>query len=274
MAEFTIGELARLTDVSIQTLRYYDRIGLFKPVQVDEQNNYRYYDVPQLFQLNTIKYLRYLGLSIQKIEQLLQADGPQQVTFLQQQDQQIDAEIQRLQAIKQLLHGQQQQLALKQQLKTQLGQIYQRQLPRQRFAKQACATIITPKDRPDVAVSQLVQLVKKAGTRANLQYGCAYPLGDYEALTAIHYQYLFTQLFDDHVTLPAENQLILPAGTYLGVAFHWSHAVYLDYLQQLKSAYVARQGRLPATVYEVSLLDGYDYQNDASFITELRVRLD
>lgn len=38
-----IGEFAEISNVSAKTLRYYDRIGLFKPVYVDPANDYRYY---------------------------------------------------------------------------------------------------------------------------------------------------------------------------------------------------------------------------------------
>ncbi|ANB57352.1 merR regulatory family protein [Anoxybacillus sp. B7M1] len=34
---FKIGEFAKLNKVSVQTLRYYDEIGLLKPIKVDAQ---------------------------------------------------------------------------------------------------------------------------------------------------------------------------------------------------------------------------------------------
>ncbi|MCY8208580.1 MerR family DNA-binding transcriptional regulator, partial [Bacillus subtilis] len=51
---FTIGETARLNNISIQTLRYYDRIGIFKPHYTDQDNGYRYYHVKQFFYLDVI----------------------------------------------------------------------------------------------------------------------------------------------------------------------------------------------------------------------------
>ena len=38
----TIGELSKRTGCSIKALRYYDLIGLWKPVYVDPNSNYRY----------------------------------------------------------------------------------------------------------------------------------------------------------------------------------------------------------------------------------------
>ena len=41
--KFTVGELAKLHNLSKQTLIFYDKIGLFKPKIIDSNNNYRYY---------------------------------------------------------------------------------------------------------------------------------------------------------------------------------------------------------------------------------------
>ncbi len=46
-AEFPIGDMAKMHDISRQTLTYYDRIGLFKPHRVDT-NGYRYYHANQI----------------------------------------------------------------------------------------------------------------------------------------------------------------------------------------------------------------------------------
>lgn len=64
---FSIGEVSKLFNVKISALRYYDEIGLLKPEYKDEQTNYRYYSTQQFERLDTIKYLRALGLPINKL---------------------------------------------------------------------------------------------------------------------------------------------------------------------------------------------------------------
>ncbi|UZM98234.1 MerR family DNA-binding transcriptional regulator [Lysinibacillus sp. MHQ-1] len=46
---YTIGEVAKLSNLSVQTLRYYDQIDLFKPAYTDTYTNYRYYKDSQVF---------------------------------------------------------------------------------------------------------------------------------------------------------------------------------------------------------------------------------
>lgn len=69
---FTIGEMSKLHNTPIKTLRYYDEIGLFKPIEIDINNRYRYYSIEQFEKLNTINYLKFLGLSLKEIKKHLE----------------------------------------------------------------------------------------------------------------------------------------------------------------------------------------------------------
>lgn len=69
-----IGDFARLCRVSVKTLRFYDDIDLLRPSQVDRFTNYRYYTVDQLARIHRIMALKELGLSLEQIKQMLDAD--------------------------------------------------------------------------------------------------------------------------------------------------------------------------------------------------------
>jgi effector-binding domain-containing protein len=69
-----IGEFSRLSQTPVSTLRYYDDIGLIKPVDVDGFTGYRYYSAEQLPKLNRIAVLKDLGLSLTEIVQLTAND--------------------------------------------------------------------------------------------------------------------------------------------------------------------------------------------------------
>ena len=66
-----IGDFSRLGCVSVKTLRYYDEIGLLKPVMVDRFSGYRYYSAEQLPRLNRIFMLKAIGLSLEDITSLV-----------------------------------------------------------------------------------------------------------------------------------------------------------------------------------------------------------
>ncbi|MDR3565986.1 MAG: MerR family transcriptional regulator [Negativicutes bacterium] len=68
MIQFTIGEMSKLHGIPEPTLRYYDRIGLFKPATVNKDTGYRYYSPEQFEQLNIIQYLKYLGIPLKEMQ--------------------------------------------------------------------------------------------------------------------------------------------------------------------------------------------------------------
>ena len=68
---FKIGEFSRLSLVSVKALRYYDELGLLKPMRVDEFTGYRYYSASQLARLNRILAMKDMGLSLEQIALLL-----------------------------------------------------------------------------------------------------------------------------------------------------------------------------------------------------------
>jgi effector-binding domain-containing protein len=68
---FKIGDFSRLSRISVKALRFYDEIGLLKPVQVDQFTGYRYYSADQLPRLHYILALKDTGLSLEEIVKLI-----------------------------------------------------------------------------------------------------------------------------------------------------------------------------------------------------------
>lgn len=66
-----IGEFSKLVQVPVPTLRYYDQVGLLKPVEVDSMTGYRYYAASQLPQLQRILALKGLGFSLEQIANVM-----------------------------------------------------------------------------------------------------------------------------------------------------------------------------------------------------------
>lgn len=67
-----IGEIAAFFNVSVKAMRIYERMGIIKPVKVDEQTGYRYYTADQVRQLDALLELKHFGFSLTEIKQLLE----------------------------------------------------------------------------------------------------------------------------------------------------------------------------------------------------------
>jgi|GEM_PF-587913 len=70
MSMWYVKDLSKLTGVSVQTLHYYDRIGLLKPT-LRLSNDYRTYSEQDLLRLQQIVALKFFGFKLSQIKELL-----------------------------------------------------------------------------------------------------------------------------------------------------------------------------------------------------------
>lgn len=70
MNDLTIGKLAKATDTNVETVRYYEKIGLL-PAPARSAGNYRSYDDNHLRRLSFIRRARDLGFSIDQVRELM-----------------------------------------------------------------------------------------------------------------------------------------------------------------------------------------------------------
>ena len=95
----TIKQFANLCQCNTQTLRYYDKIDLLKPVKVDQWSGYRYYTESQAIDFVKIKNLQAADFSIDEIKKLLTASDRQVYEAF---DLKIMEQAQKLERIKQI----------------------------------------------------------------------------------------------------------------------------------------------------------------------------
>jgi DNA-binding transcriptional MerR regulator len=71
-----IGDFAKLAGTNLRTLRYYEEVGLFQPME-RSQGGFRYYRETDVHRLNLIRSLQELGLSLEAIRDLLDTRAPE-----------------------------------------------------------------------------------------------------------------------------------------------------------------------------------------------------
>ena len=67
---FPIGRLSKAANVSVDTIRYYDEIGLLKPAYISGESGYRYYSIAQVELLTRIIELKKFGFSLNEIKEM------------------------------------------------------------------------------------------------------------------------------------------------------------------------------------------------------------
>lgn len=81
--EYSIRELSALAGVSARTLRYYDEIGLLKPLYVSEAG-YRYYGEKEVELLQEILFYRERDFDLKSIQKILYQDNFQILNALEE----------------------------------------------------------------------------------------------------------------------------------------------------------------------------------------------
>lgn len=88
--KYSIREVSELAGVSARTLRYYDEIGLLKPLEVSG-SGYRYYGKYELALLQQILFYRERGLDLKQIQKIVYQDDFDIMSALQEHLRDLEA---------------------------------------------------------------------------------------------------------------------------------------------------------------------------------------
>ncbi|MFJ7732250.1 MerR family transcriptional regulator [Lysinibacillus sp. NPDC097231] len=270
---YTIGEVAKLSNLSVQTLRYYDQIDLFKPAYIDTTTNYRYYKDNQIFYLDIIKSLKYIGISLEDINKALGLTSEELLVFLEQQEQRIEEKISRLNEVKYTL------LKTKKQMQEQIdipifGEVYV-QVEEEMPILQVKTTELTPTSSTNAYYATLTKIIENEGSVLNSRYGCIFPLARYTDVNNIMYDAIFTPLLTERTfskLSPNIKQTIKPAGNYICIAFIYHPDTYFSFYEKLRQYVEAQQDLFESKVYELYMPATLASEHEKKFIVELKVR--
>lgn len=98
----TVGRFAAMAGVTIRTLRYYDEKGLLKP-SGHRESGYRLYTMDDLFTLEQILTLKFLGLSLADIRKVLRRGEKELGSVLALQKQIVEDRQRHLDLVRQAL---------------------------------------------------------------------------------------------------------------------------------------------------------------------------
>ncbi len=71
----SIGELAKLRNINVQSLRYYEKLGILVPAYINPESGYRYYSLEQIMILDTIILCIDLGIPLKDLKHYVNAEG-------------------------------------------------------------------------------------------------------------------------------------------------------------------------------------------------------
>lgn len=85
---YKIGELSKIVDIPIKTLRYYDEQEILHPAQIDKFTGYRYYNDENIIECELIKSLKAVNFTLQEIKEYI--NSPNKQLFINKQKEIIE----------------------------------------------------------------------------------------------------------------------------------------------------------------------------------------
>ncbi|HIU06539.1 MAG TPA: MerR family transcriptional regulator [Candidatus Onthoplasma faecigallinarum] len=126
---FSISKTAKMVNMTAETLRHYDRIGLVHPHKVDKWTGYRYYSPEEIVRLNAINALRCMDMSLEKIKEILNFnDFDKIVDYLNQAEIAADKKIDELNRAKERIERAKKHYIAKKFVSTSTGEIFVQKL--------------------------------------------------------------------------------------------------------------------------------------------------
>lgn len=271
---YTVGQMAKIANVSNQTLRYYDQIGLFKPEFIDEQTNYRYYGESQLYLLDLIKSLRFVGTPLEKIKEVQHFTIEEIIPFLDEQEHAIEQQLLKLQEAKYTLRKtrkhMEEQLAI-----PIMNEVFEKQQEEERLL---CVKVneSTPEYVSNEEMLKLTETIENVGSVQTIRYGGNYPLSNYDAIEMIKYNEIFIPILTSkRINIVHEDMSvkILEEGHYVEIAFIYSKNRYITMYKKLLHYIEENQLIVEPFVWEIIMPMNFSSKAAEHLIVELKVKL-
>lgn len=264
---FTIGEVSKLFDINIKTLRYYDEINLFKPIFIDKFNKYRYYSADQFEQLNTIMYLKALGMPLNKIKFHLSTRSIDNITQLLEEQKKITVE-----KIKELQY-------IERKIENRLKQInYATNYDKLNIVEEIEfdeRNIILLKEKIkcnkdlELSIRNLENKSRKKASIFNGKIGVSISKDNLKRKRFNEYDSIFS--FTDGEEYNKQLRKILPKGIYVTIRFNGNHKDSPSYYDKLLKYIKKNKYEIADDSIEIALIDFGLTTKKSEFITEIQI---
>ncbi len=104
---YKIGELSKIVDIPVKTLRYYDDFGILKPVRIDEFTGYRFYDDSSILDCELIKMLKGVNFTLDEIKEYKNGNDSLDILFNKKEEiiEEIDFLNKKLERLSSMIDG-------------------------------------------------------------------------------------------------------------------------------------------------------------------------
>ncbi|MEA5026115.1 MAG: MerR family transcriptional regulator [Erysipelotrichaceae bacterium] len=260
---YQISEIAKLYGIGIDSLRYYEKLGVISPKR--GENRYRYYTLQDIYKLNILQDLRRLGFSMQQIKAYFDNQNLNNTMTLLTSEQELLS--------RQIIRLTESRLALEQQLQKiktaaaqPVGEITIENQPERRCLRLRAK--LTRDEEIDFIINRLQHSHEdQIHHLGNLTIGAIISIPDYRAG---HYG-VFNAVFFIMEQTPASYDFSLRAGTYLTCRYRGNYDQSPLTIKKLLAYAEDHQLKIDGEPFELYHLDNRYTLQSEEFLTEIQL---
>lgn len=263
---YKISEISKLYDIGVDSLRYYERLGILTPRR--DTNGYRLYDLNDLYKLNMIRDLRAIDFSMAQIKDYLdQQSVDNTLDILYKEQLVLEEKLKEIRQKQEILSDRIQTLQADRQIQNGTMQI--KELPARYCVR--LNEYITRDEEMDFIIKKLHQKHEdKIRDLGNLTI-CAYlSMKDINKGRANVYHSVFFILEQDTSGYDFE----LPAGKYLSYYYRGHYEQNAKRVREMMNYAKSQNLTIVGEPFETYTIDNRDTILPEEFLTEIQVRIE
>lgn len=266
---FSIGEVSKLFNLSVQALRHYDQLDIVKPSYVNEENGYRYYSLDQFVVLDFLKICKASQVPLKEIKEILAQPLTTEHTkqLLLTQERLLAEKIERLSMVRESIARKRGDIEYWQQRKP--GSITAVTFPERPILFKRVT--LSSEMAFDLMYRELMNSFDTIPSFLSLQTGIASSRQAWLERGQCEVIKMFVTAAQE---APAGYEAdTIPAGTYLSLTIEDSYREYIKYYDQLRQ-YVEKHGiETIGEIYEVYVISLPTNEHMDHTLWELQVRI-
>lgn len=263
---FKIGELSKLFGIGVDSIRYYEEVGILQPER-NPENNYRLYTVDDIRRLTLIREL--LGLNF-STEQIREYDKDRNIdttlSLLNKELDIVDEEIKRLEYTKKSIQNRIHTIS------RHLGKHFDEEVCLLNLPKRGCI-MVNKNNLPDNYVDYyLIKYMQGHGIHVNTIGACDCYTLDLPGSNPASLYYKTKNVFFYATYFPPEEcNYYLPAGKYLSLIYRGDLTKTKKLMPKMFS-YAEKNGlTICGEPVEMCHIDNYETDNENEYIVELQI---
>lgn len=265
--------MSKLHNIPVKTLRYYDEIDLFKPIEVNPESGYRYYSVEQFKLLDIIHYLKVLGVPLAEIKrQTSNRDINELIDTLQEHKKITEDQIEELKTAKKKLEARIHEFEEAKKI-TDIAVPFIKTMPERKIIqlKETISTFF----ELELSLRKLKQQYHHLASIFIGKVGLTISGSNFQRESFMEYSSIFLILEEEKSKLIEEIDFgTLSEGTYACIFFRGGHSDAPSYFQILNHFIKERNYKIKGDFMIRTIIDQFISNNRDEFLAEIQVLIE